>query len=80
MSQLNAVNYQQFYAGFNGINGCSGCTSVNYNRLPSEYMVPEYSTLTHGTAPSTGRGYFQIGRAYGEGSANCTTTYFAQQC
>lgn len=75
---LNTASPQRFYSGAStGIKAPQMTTG--YYVVP-DYSTPGYSTLTHGTAPSTGVGYFQIDRAYGAGSANCTTNYVAMQC
>ena len=57
-------------------------TVTGYYVVPN-YSAPGYSALTHGPTGGCGdssNGYFQIGKAYGYGANNCSTTYSASLC
>jgi len=87
MSQINGMNDGCSYArlgaynaSFNGIRPPIPMTTVSGYYVVPNYSAPGYDTLTHGSAEGCGIGYFQIGKAYGYGANNCTTTYSASLC
>jgi hypothetical protein len=70
-----------------GIQGPIMTSSHGYYIVPN-YSMPGYDTLTHGSDPSGNTGYFQIGRAYGNGRGyttdgsdfHCSTSYSMSSC
>lgn len=78
VDRSNRANTHKVYGHNDGTN-YSLSANVDCHQKPvttssyGHYVVPSYSTpgydnLSHGPAPSGNSGYFQIGRAYGNGS------------
>lgn len=82
----NGCNYARlgtYIAGFKGIRPPIPMTTVSGYYVVPNYSAPGYDALTHGPTGGCGEssnGYFQIGKAYGYGANNCTTTYSASLC
>ena len=66
--------------GFNGIRPPVPVTSVSGYYVVPGYSAPGYQTLSHGTPSGCGGPYFNIGKAYGYGAANCNTQYMGSIC
>lgn len=79
------------YATLGGYNSCSAgirppipmTTVTGYYVVPG-YSSPGYDTFSHGVdGCASGRNYFQIGKAYGNGGngcGGCNTKYMVSLC
>ena len=70
----------KYTGGFQGIRPPIPTTTVSGYYVVPSYSAPGYQTLSHGPPSGCGGPYFNIGKAYGYGAANCNTQYFGSMC
>ena len=84
MMVCNYSRVNAYTSSFGGIQPPVPMTTTTGYYVVPNYSAPGYDTLTHGASEGgcgeAANGYFQIGRAYGYGANNCSTTYSASLC